>query len=57
MPSLRLRNLFSMRNFDTEFEISFVGTMNISSYTKSEQPRVAEKYLTRLAKNGMAAVT
>ena len=57
MPSLRLRNLFSKRNFDTEFEISFVGTINISSHTQSEQLRVAAKPFTRLAKNGMADVT
>ena len=31
--------------------------MDISSHTKSEQPRVAGKHLTRLAKNGMVAVT
>ena len=31
-PSLRLYNLFSKGNFDTRFEISFVGTMNISEY-------------------------
>ena len=42
-PSLRLRNFFSMRDFGTEFKIRFVGTMDISSYTKSEQPRVAGK--------------
>ena len=29
-PSLRLHNFFSKRNFDTGFEISFVGTMDIS---------------------------
>ena len=39
------------------FEISFVGTIDISLYTYSEQPGVAGKHLTRLAKNGMAAVT
>ena len=38
------------------FEINFVGTKDIL-YTQSEQLRgVAEEYLTRLAKNGMAAV-
>ena len=57
MPSLRLCNFFSKRNFDTGFKISFVGTMVISSYTQSEQPRLAGKHLTRLAKNGIAAVT
>ena len=31
--------------------------MNISPYTQSEQPRVTGKHLTRLAKNGYAAVT
>ena len=55
--SLRFRNFFSKRNFDIEFEISFVGTMDISLYTQSEQRRVAGKHLTRLAKNSMAAVT
>ena len=39
------------------FEISFVGTMHISSYTQSEQPTVAGKHLTKHAKDGMAAVT
>ena len=37
-PSLRLRKI--RKNFDTGFEISFVGTMNISLYTQSEQPSV-----------------
>ena len=36
--------------------ISSVGIPEISSYTKSEQPRVAGKHLTRHAKNGYAAV-
>ena len=45
-----------MRNFDTEFDISFVGIMNILLYTQSEHSRIAEKYLTRLVKNGMAVV-
>ena len=31
--------------------------MDISLYTEYEQPRVAGKHLTRLANNGMAAVT
>ena len=31
--------------------------MDISTYTQSEQPRVAGKHLTTLAKNGMAAAT
>ena len=56
-PSLRLCNLFYKMNFDTGLEIRFVSTMNISSYTQYEQPRVAEKQFTILAKNGMAAVT
>ena len=43
-PSLKLCNFFSKRNFDTGFEISFVGTMDISSYTQYEQPRVAGTY-------------
>ena len=54
--SLRLRKFFSKKKFDTGFEINFVGTMNISSYTQSEQARIAEKYITRLAKNGMVVV-
>ena len=37
------------------FKISFVGIMDISSYTQSE-PRAAEKHI-RLSKNSMAAVT
>ena len=44
------------RNFDTGFEISSVGILDISQYTKYEQPRVAGKHLTRHAKNGYAAV-
>ena len=56
-PNLRPRNFFSKRNFDTEFEIYFVGTMDIQSYTQSEQPRVVGKHLTRLARNGMVDVT
>ena len=43
-------------NFDTEFEISSVGILEISLYTKSEQRRVAAKHLTRHAKTGYAAV-
>ena len=43
-PSLRFCNFFSKRNFDTGFEISFVGTLDISSYTKSEPLRVAGKH-------------
>ena len=34
-PSLRLGNFFSKRNFDTGFEISFVGTMDISSLIRN----------------------
>ena len=55
-PSFRLRNFIFKRNFDTRFEISFAGTIEISLYAQSEQPRVAGKHSTRLAKNGMAAV-
>ena len=36
--------------------ISSVGIPEISPYTKSEQPRIAGKHLTRHAKNGDAAV-
>ena len=36
---------FSKRNFNTEFEINSVGILDISPYTKSEQPRLAGKYL------------
>ena len=36
--------------------ISSVGIPEISPYTKSEQPTVAEKHLARHAKNGYAAV-
>ena len=49
-PNLRLNNFLSKRNFDTGFEISFVGTMDISLYTKSEQPKVERKYLRDLRK-------
>ena len=38
-PSLRLRNFFSKKNFDTGFEISSVGTPEISPYTKFHQYR------------------
>ena len=57
-PSLRLSNFFSKRNFETGSEISFVGRIDISSNTKSEQPRakVVGNHLTRFAKNGMTAV-
>ena len=44
-------------NFDTGFGISFVDTMDILPYTQSKQRRVAEKYLKRLVKNDIAAVT
>ena len=53
---MRLGNFFSKVNFDPGFAISPVGILDISPYTKSEQPRVAEKRLTRHAKNGYAAV-
>ena len=53
---LRLRKFFSKRNLDTGFEISSVGILEISPYTKSEQRRVAGKHSTRHAKNGYAAV-
>ena len=56
MASLRLFNCFSKRNFDTEFEISSIGILDISPCMKSEQPRVAGKHLTRQVKNGYAAV-
>ena len=55
-PCLRLRNFISKRNFDTGFEISSVGIPEISPYTKSEQPSIAGKHLTRHAKNGYAVV-
>ena len=48
-PILRLCNFFSKRNFDTGVGISFVGIPEISPYTKSEQPRIAGKHLTRHA--------
>ena len=38
------------------FGISSVGIPKISPYTKSEQPRIAGKHLTRQAKNGYAVV-
>ena len=38
------------------FRISSVNIPDISPYTKSEQPRIAEKHLTRLAKNGYSVV-
>ena len=36
--------------------ISSVGIPEISPYTKSEQPKIAGKHLTRHAKNAFAAV-
>ena len=36
--------------------ISSVGIPEISPYTKSEQPRIAKKHLTRHAKNGYSVV-
>ena len=56
ITKFELRNLFSRKNFNRGFEISFDSTMNISMYTQSEQPMVAGKHLTRPAKNGYAAV-
>ena len=53
MPSLRLHNFFFKGNFNTGFDISFVGTMHIWSYTQSEQHRGGS----RKALNDMAAVT
>ena len=39
-----------MGNFDTGFEISFVGKRDVSSYRQSEKPKVTEEhFLTRLA--------
>ena len=37
------------------FEISTVVILDISPYTKSEQPRIAGKHLTRRAKNSHSA--
>ena len=54
--ALLLRNFFSKKNFDKGFEISSVGIPEISPYTKSEQPRIAGKHLTRHAKNGYSVV-
>ena len=39
-PSLRLCNLFSKRNFDTNFEISFAVTMDISLYAQFQKSKV-----------------
>ena len=36
--------------------ITSVGISEISPYKKSEQPRIAEKHLTRHAKNGYSVV-
>ena len=57
MQSLRFRNFFSKKNFDTRFEISLFCTMNMSSYMQSEQPSLAGKHLRDLLKNSMAVVT
>ena len=54
--SLKLRNFYSKRNFDTELEIGSVGIPEISPYTKSEQPTVAGQHITRHAKYRYAAV-
>ena len=51
-----MAKFLSKRNFDIGFRISSVGILDISPYTKSEQPRIAGKSLTRIAKNGYAAV-
>ena len=56
MAKFETSKLFSNRNFVTGFGISSVGIREISPYTKSEQPRVAGKHLTKHAKNGYAAV-
>ena len=55
MPNMLIsnsHNFCSKKNFETGFEIRSVGILDISPYTKSEQPRIAEKHLTRRAKNG-----
>ena len=46
MAKFETSQLFSKRNFDAGFEISSVGILDISSYTKSEKSRVAGKHLT-----------
>ena len=46
-------SLCSTRNFDKGFEINFVDTMYVSPHMQS---RVAEKHLTKLAKNGMTVL-
>ena len=51
-----VRNFFSKRNFDMVLGISSVGIPEISPHTKSEQPRIAGKFLTRQAKNGYSVV-
>ena len=56
MTGLRIRNFLYNWNFNTGFEISSVGTPEISPYTKFEQPMIAVKHLTRRAKNGYAVV-
>ena len=53
---LRARNFFSKRIFDMGLGITSVGISEISPYKKFEQPRIAEKHLTRHAKNGYSAV-
>jgi len=55
--SLRLSNIFLKGISKRGFEKRFLGTMDISSYMQSEQARLAGKHLTRLSKNGIAAVT
>ena len=50
LQSLKLHNLLYKRNFNTELELSIVSRMDISSNTLFEQPRVARKPLTQLAK-------
>ena len=55
-PFFLFLNFFSKRNFDTGYEISSFGILEFSLYTKSEQPRIAGKQLTRHVKNGYAAV-
>ena len=47
---------FFKKNVDTEYKVSFVGIPKILPYTKSEQPTIAGKHLTRHVKNGYAAV-
>ena len=43
-PSLKHCFFYFQEEFDTGLELNFVGTMDTSTYTQFQQPKIAEKY-------------